>query len=178
MIASILGISLLATTSVMAQKSTQNTQPKVPLQDSKKAVEFFQNELNFKTNPYGVNKMIEAKAKNVSIVVEEEVKDMTLKIEEAPTDMTIVDVRSAEDFAKGHIPGAINLPFEKYDSFTGSETDFPGLTKDKINIVYCYELLCNLAEKAAMKFASLGYPVKEMAGGYEEWKTDKYPIVK
>jgi rhodanese-related sulfurtransferase len=151
-----LGISFVAITSIMAQKSTQNPQPKVPLQDSKKAAEFFEAELDFKTNPYGVNRMIEEKAK----------------------DIIIVDVRSAEDFAKGHIPGAINLPFEKYNNFTGSETNFPGLTKDKVNIVYCYELLCNLAQKAAKSFASLGYPVKEMAGGFEEWKKHKYPIEK
>jgi rhodanese-related sulfurtransferase len=38
--------------------------------------------------------------------------------------------------------------------------------------------LCNLAQKAAKKFASLGYPVKEMAGGFTEWEKKKYPIEK
>ena len=155
-IAFTIGLSILAITSVRADTAPQGAQPQAPLQDTKKAVEFFEAELDFKTNPYGVNRMIEDKAK----------------------DIIIVDVRSAEDYAKGHIPGAINLPYEKYNGFTSNETEFPGLAKDKVNIVYCYELLCNLAQKAAISFAANGYPVKEMAGGFQEWKEKKYPIVK
>ena len=153
-IALILGLSLFATTAVMAENAPEGA--KTPFQDSKKAEEFFAAELDFKTNPYGVNKMIDEKAK----------------------DIIIVDVRSTEDYAKGHIPGAINIPYEKYNGFNGSETKFPGLTKDKVNIVYCYNHLCNLAQKAAKVFASNGYPVKEMVGGFEEWKNDKYSIEK
>ncbi len=92
--------------------------------------------------------------------------------------ITIVDVRSADEYAKGHIPGAINIPYEKHESFEGSETEFPELRKDGYNYVYCYQLLCNLGQKAAKKFASLGYPVKEIVGGFEEWKAGKHPIEK
>jgi rhodanese-related sulfurtransferase len=126
------------------------------LQDSAKAVEYFEYELDFKTNPYGVNRIIDGGAKNV----------------------TIVDVRAAKDFANGHIPGAINIPYDQYNGFEGSETNFSGLRKNGFNYIYCYEHLCNLAQKAAKKFASLGYPVKEMVGGFEEWKNHKYSIVK
>lgn len=116
-------------------------------QDPTKAVEYFQSELAFTTNANFVSKVVRDKIPNI----------------------TIVDVRSAKAFAKGHIPGAINLPDEEYNSFKGAETEFPGLRKDGINIVYCYTQTCNLAQKAALKFASLGYPVKEMVGGYEAW---------
>lgn len=126
------------------------------LQDSPKAYEFFENELNFKTNPHGVNATLQEKRK----------------------DIVIVDVRSAKDFSQGHIPGAINLPFDKYGNFAGAETEFPGLRKDGFNYVYCYTLLCNLGQRAAKKFASLGYPVKEIVGGFEEWKKGEYPIEK
>jgi rhodanese-related sulfurtransferase len=129
---------------------------KETLQDTKKAVEFFENELSFKTNPHGVKAVLEGKVKNV----------------------TIVDVRSAKDFAKGHIPGAVNIPWEHHKSFEGDETEFPQLRKDGHNYVYCYTLLCNLAQKAAIKFASLGYPVKEIVGGFEEWEKHKLPIQK
>lgn len=134
----------------------ENSQSPSALQDPAKAVEYFDGELNFKTNPYGVNRMIEEGAKNI----------------------TIVDVRSAKDFANGHIPGAINIPFDKHMGFEGSETLFSGLRKDGFNYIYCYKHLCNLAQKAGKKFASLGYPVKEMVGGFEEWKNHKYPIEK
>lgn len=135
----------------LAMADAQNS-----LQDSEKAVEFFENELNFKTNPYGTKSVVDGITKNV----------------------TIVDVRSAKDFAEGHIPGAINIPFEQHNVFEGSETEFPGLRKDGFNYIYCYKHLCNLGQKAAKKFASLGYPVKEIVGGFDEWKKDKYPIEK
>jgi rhodanese-related sulfurtransferase len=125
-----------------------------PSQDSAKAVTFFQNELAFKTNPYGTKRIIDEKAKNV----------------------TIVDVRTAKDFKKGHIPGAINIPYDQYNGFEGDEKAFPELRKDGMNYIYCYAHLCNLSQKAALKFARLGYPVKEIVGGFEEWKNHQYPI--
>lgn len=149
-------LSLLTASSGFADKAQETAAPQHALQDSAKAVEYFENELNFKTNPHGVKSVVEGKTKNV----------------------TIVDVRDAKTFAKGHIPGAINVPFEKYNSFDGPETEFPGLRKDGFNYIYCYEQSCNLSQKAAKKFASLGYPVKEIVGGFEEWKKDKYPIEK
>ncbi len=124
------------------------------IQDTKRAAQYFEDELNFKTNPYGVKSMLDGKVKNV----------------------TIVDVRAAKDYAEGHIPGAINVPYEKYNSFNGDETEFPGLRKDGFNYVYCYELLCNLGQKAGKKFAAAGYPVKEIVGGFAAWKEKDYPI--
>ena len=148
--ATAIGVSLMAATSAMSNN------PQVPLQDSKAAIEFFANELNFKTNPHGINALISKKAKGV----------------------TIVDVRAAADFAKGHIPGAINIPFDQHNGFEGSETTFPELRKDGYNYIYCYKHLCNLGQKAALKFASLGYPVKEMVGGFSEWEKEGNPIEK
>lgn len=149
-------LKLLALPLLIGSATVCVSAPEQPLQDSKKAVEFFEQELEFVTNPHGVKSVVDEKVKNV----------------------TIVDVRSAEEFAKGHIPGAINVPPEKHAAFEGNETEFPELRKDGYNYVYCYQLLCNLSQKAAKKFASLGYPVKEMVGGFEEWKEHKYPIEK
>lgn len=126
------------------------------IQDTKKAEQYFQNELNFTSNPHEVNHVVEGKIKNV----------------------TIVDLRTEKDFAEGHIPGAINLPYDKYHGFEGTETAFPGLRKEGFNYVYCYELLCNLGQKAAKKFAQAGYPVKEIKGGFKSWKEGQYPIEK
>jgi rhodanese-related sulfurtransferase len=123
-------------------------------QNTEKAAQYFQDELNYKTNAYGVKKAIDNKA----------------------TDVTIVDVRLAKDFAKGHIPGAINLPYDQYATFEGTEPEFPGLRKDGYNYVYCYTADCNLAQKAARKFALLGYPVKEVVGGFAAWRDYKYPV--
>ena len=123
------------------------------IQNTSKATEYFTNELDFTTNPYGLNAAIKAKE-----------------------NIIIVDIRSAKDYEKEHIPGAINLPMDKYKSFTGDETEFPGLKKDRINYVYCYALLCNGGKKACKKFASLGYPVKEVKGGFKEWLAQGYQV--
>src|SRR5438067_10371163 len=45
--------------------------------------------------------------------------------------VTIIDVRAAEDFAKGHVPGAVSLPQDKWGTLQG-------LQKNKTNVLYCY----------------------------------------
>lgn len=156
----IVGLSLVAVLALAIPFSTYAvTQQKgtgTKIQNSKDAVEFFEKELSYKTNPYGTNRAIEEKAKNI----------------------TIVDVRSAKDYAEGHIPGAINIPYEQHSGFDGAEKEFSELRRDGYNYVYCYKHLCNLGQKAAKKFASLGYPVKEIVGGYNSWVEEGYPVEK
>jgi rhodanese-related sulfurtransferase len=134
----------------IASASIANTK----LQDSEAAVKYFEQELNYTINAFGAKNVVDGKVKNV----------------------TIIDVRSAKSFAEGHIPGAINIPYDKFNSFEGTEKEYPGLRKDGFNYVYCYELHCNLGPKACMKFASLGYPVKEIKGRYNAWVEHKYPV--
>ena len=55
-------------------------------------------------------------------------------------------------------------------------TEFPGLRKDGYNFVYGYSAVCLLPQIAGQKFASLGYPVKAMSGGFNAWKEYEYPI--
>ncbi|HEV2207139.1 MAG TPA: rhodanese-like domain-containing protein [Verrucomicrobiae bacterium] len=77
--------------------------------------------------------------------------------------LVVVDVREAEDYAKGHIPGAINLPRERWQNPEG-------LTKNKTNVVYCYSQQCHLAANACVQFAGMDYPVMELEGGFAVWK--------
>ena len=79
------------------------------------------------------------------------------------TALVIIDVREAEDYRKGHVPGALNLPYDKWSSREG-------LRKDVLNVIYCYSPVCHLAAMAAVEFAGEGYPVMEMDGGFETWK--------
>ena len=82
---------------------------------------------------------------------------------EGHENIVIVDVREAEDYAKAHVPGAINLPKSSWDSADG-------LRKDATNVVYCYTQQCHLAANACVRFASQGYPVMELEGGFETWQ--------
>ena len=84
-------------------------------------------------------------------------------------DIVIVDVREAEDYRKGHVPGAVNLPHDKWASLDG-------LRKDALNVLYCYTQQCHLAATAAVEFAGKGYSVMEMDGGFEAWKENDLEI--
>jgi rhodanese-related sulfurtransferase len=80
--------------------------------------------------------------------------------------LVVVDVRATQDYEKGHIPGAINLPQERWDTLKG-------LSKDKTNVVYCYTQQCHLAASACARFAAKGFPVMELEGGFAIWKENE-----
>jgi rhodanese-related sulfurtransferase len=84
-------------------------------------------------------------------------------------DIVIVDVRLPSDFRKAHVPGAINLPKGRWDKPVG-------LSKDKLNILYCYNATCHLAADAAAQLIEQGYPVMEMEGGFATWEANGYPV--
>ena len=86
-------------------------------------------------------------------------------------EVNVVDVRAAEDYAQGHIPGAVNLPKDQWSSLKG-------LRKDKTNVLYCYSQVCHLAASAGVEFAGKGYPVMELEGGWRWWKEDGFEVEK
>jgi rhodanese-related sulfurtransferase len=85
-------------------------------------------------------------------------------------DIVVVDVRFPADFRKGHVPGAVNLPKGKWH-------DPKGLSKEKLNVLYCYNQTCHLAAEAASQLIAQGYPVVEMEGGFATWEANGSPIV-
>lgn len=86
----------------------------------------------------------------------------------------IVDVRYPGDFAKGHVPGAINLPKNKWGNAAAIEK--AGLSKDGINYLYCYNPTCHLAAESALELTRLGYRVVEVEGGWSTWVGNGYAI--
>jgi rhodanese-related sulfurtransferase len=81
-------------------------------------------------------------------------------------DIVVVDVRETEDYERGHVPGALNLPPGQWQA-----SEF--LCEDALNIIYGYSERCQLA---ARTFAGKGYRVIEMAGGFEAWKSNNFEI--
>jgi rhodanese-related sulfurtransferase len=84
-------------------------------------------------------------------------------------DIAIIDVRAAEDYAEGHIPGALNLPHDKWQTLQG-------LRKDALNVLYCYSHVCHLAAAAGVEFAGKGFSVMEMDGGFKAWQQNELDI--
>src|SRR5437016_14126965 len=70
--------------------------------------------------------------------------------------LQIIDLRTPELFAKGHVPGAINLSFDELDQGASR------LDKNRPVVVYCYNITCNLAAKAALSLAKNGFGVREL----------------
>jgi rhodanese-related sulfurtransferase len=86
-------------------------------------------------------------------------------------DFILVDVRGPVSFANGHVQGAINIP---HGQMTASRmADFP---KDKLFVVYCAGPHCNGANKAALRLARLGLPVKMMIGGITGWIDEGFSL--
>ena len=121
---------------------------KMMISDPQKAKEYFEAKISFTTGPVELERMMK-QGENINIV----------------------DVRAAEDYAEGHIPGAVNLPKDKWQTLEG-------LRKDKTNVLYCYSQVCHLAATAAVEFASKGYPVMELEGGFRTWKEHDMEIEK
>ena len=79
-------------------------------------------------------------------------------------DFVLLDVRTPVSYAAGHVPGALNMPTR-----TLSEQRLAEYPADTLFVVYCAGPHCNGANKAAIKLAQLGRPVKEMIGGLTGW---------
>ena len=86
---------------------------------------------------------------------------ITMMAEE--TGYIILDVRTAEEYAQGHIPGAINIPNETIG--TGEIPELPD--KDQLILVYCRS--GNRSKQASEKLVKLGYTNIAEFGGINDW---------
>ena len=91
--------------------------------------------------------------------------DLHMKIAEGEAPY-IVSLRNADDYAKGHIPGAVNVKFSELTS----------LSKDKEIVVYCYT--GQTASFATAVLGVLGYDVQNLLHGMSSWSTDPDVYVK
>ena len=83
--------------------------------------------------------------------------------------VVVVDGRSAEAYAREHIPGAVNLPHREISAETTAHLD-----KSKLYVCYCDGIGCNASTKTALKLLTLGFQVRELMGGLDWWKRDGY----
>ena len=78
-------------------------------------------------------------------------------------DYLIVDVRRADEFSEGHIPGAINIANE--DIVSTEPVELP----DKDQVIYVYCRSGNRSKQASAKLAAMGYTNIVEFGGILEW---------
>ena len=85
----------------------------------------------------------------------------------------LLDVRGPDQFAAGHVPGAVHLPHAK---IIGSRVaQWPQGT---LFVTYCAGPHCNGAARGALRLARLGRPVKIMAGGITGWIDEGFELAR
>ena len=95
--------------------------------------------------------------------------DVHAAIEEGHRDFVLLDVRSPQWFAEGHVPTARNLPHGRINERNLAE--YPPGT---LFVVYCNGPHCNGADRAAVRLARLGRKVKKMIGGAQGWREEGF----
>jgi rhodanese-related sulfurtransferase len=77
----------------------------------------------------------------------------------------VIDVRRPDEFAQGHIPGAVNMD---YTAVSAQGTRFKGETRAIVTYCACTNEMT--AARAAVDLAQLGLPgAKALKGGWDEW---------
>lgn len=85
-------------------------------------------------------------------------------------DVTIVDVRPPEEFAAGHLPGALNVPLAELEARRGK------LPRGREVVAYCRGPYCVLAFEAVARLRAGGHAARRLEGGFPEWKSAGLPV--
>jgi len=86
----------------------------------------------------------------------------------------ILDARAPDAFAEGHIPGAINIPYDKLPDYTSTLTD--EVPMEMPVVCYCWGPECDFSDQLATELRFMNYAnVLVFTGGWEEWTAAGYP---
>lgn len=101
-----------------------------------------------------------------------EIDSWDLKVAlESGENVIVVDARSPEAFAAGHIPSAVNV---SHRTMTAETTAF--IDRSALVVTYCDGIGCNASTKGARNMLLLGFRVKELLGGLDWWKRDGHTV--
>lgn len=84
--------------------------------------------------------------------------------------VTVLDVRPAQEYAAGHVPGAINVSLDKLESY------LTRLPKRREVVAYCRGPYCLLSFEAVTKLRKRGLKARRLADGFPEWRAAGLPV--
>ncbi len=84
--------------------------------------------------------------------------------------VTVLDVRPPEEYAAGHVPGAVNIPLQELEQRLGE------LGKEQEVVAYCRGPHCVLAFDAVARLREKGMKARRLEDGYPEWKIAGLPV--
>lgn len=84
--------------------------------------------------------------------------------------VTVLDVRPPEEYAAGHVPGAVNIPMSEL------EQRLEELGKCQEIVAYCRGPHCVLAFDAVARLRKKGIKARRLEDGYPEWQAEGLPV--
>jgi rhodanese-related sulfurtransferase/DNA-binding transcriptional ArsR family regulator len=84
--------------------------------------------------------------------------------------VTLLDVRPEDEFARGHLPGALNIPL------AALEQRLPELPREREIIAYCRGPYCVLSFEAVAALRARGFTARRLVEGFPEWKAFGLPV--
>jgi rhodanese-related sulfurtransferase/predicted transcriptional regulator len=85
-------------------------------------------------------------------------------------DLLVLDVRPAQEYAAGHLPGAVSIPVAEL------KRRLSELPKDKEIVAYCRGSFCAFAPEAARYLDKKGFRTRLLDGGLPDWEAAGLPV--
>jgi rhodanese-related sulfurtransferase len=124
--------------------------------------------------PPAVAQKVQAAQKQVKTIGMQEYR----KVVENPGGTLIVDVREPQEYAAGHVPGAINIPRGVIEFKIWNQVGYPANTQmDQPIVLQCQS--GNRASLAAQSLADLGFTrINAVVMSLDDWQQSGHPFVK
>ncbi|MEO5365754.1 MAG: metalloregulator ArsR/SmtB family transcription factor [Magnetococcus sp. WYHC-3] len=84
--------------------------------------------------------------------------------------VTVLDVRPEEEYAAGHLPGAVNIPLKAL------EANLAQLPAGRDVVAYCRGPWCVLAFEAVVRLRAAGFSARRLEDGLPEWRQAGLPV--
>jgi rhodanese-related sulfurtransferase len=84
--------------------------------------------------------------------------------------VTVLDVRPEDEYALGHLPGALNIPLAELESRLNE------LSTDNEIVAYCRGPYCVLSFEAVVVLRAKGFKAVRLEDGYPEWKAVGFAV--
>lgn len=85
-------------------------------------------------------------------------------------DVMVIDVRPSEEFAAGHVDGAVNVPLKEL------ERRLSELPRRREIVAYCRGPYCVMAFEAVERLRARGFKARRLQAGFPEWKVAGLPV--
>jgi len=84
--------------------------------------------------------------------------------------VTVLDVRPPDEFALGHLPGAVNIPLREL------EARLADLDRSLEIVAYCRGPYCVLSYEAVAALRTKGFKARRLEDGFPEWRAAGLPV--